>query len=451
MSSKQPNSINVVPFLDPSLPPSEDTIATAFTIKHGRDLKFDHDQGGWFRWNGSHWVRDKLNLAFHYAREEARSHGKGTRALAKATAAGGVERFARAHPVHAVRADRWDQDPMVLGTPAGTVDLRTGKLRAPARQDFITMQTSVAPEAGEPVLWLKFLHEALDGDDGAIRFLQQWFGYVLTGLTTEHALLFLYGPGGNGKSVTIETQAAILGDYATTAPMETFAASKGERHPTELAMLRGARLVTATETEEGRAWNEARVKQLTGGDRVSARFMRQDFFTFEPRFKLTIAGNFSPVLHSVDDAMRRRLNILPFVTCPANPDPLLLQKLREEHGMILTWMIQGCLDWQRAGLVRPAIVAEATSEYFDDQDLFGQWLAERCDMRAGDRSLIEVGGRLFADWQQYAQRNGEAPGTQRSFAGSLQKRGIRKDRKRFQGAPQRIYVGIALKHFTLES
>jgi putative DNA primase/helicase len=290
------------------------------------------------------------------------------------------------------------------------------------------------------------VEQSLGGDEEAIRFLQQWMGYCLTGLTTEHALLFLYGPGGNGKSVAIETQLAILGDYAATAPMETFAAARGERHPTDLAMLRGARLVTASETEEGRAWNEARVKQLTGGDLITARFMRQDHFTYCPQFKLEIAGNYPPVLHNVDDAMRRRLNIIPFVAQPQNPDPLLAQKLRDEHGKILAWMIEGCLDWQRNGLMRPSVVVEATTDYFDDQDIFGQWLADQCEVCPGDDRLIEASGRLFSDWQAYAQRRGEQPGTQKSFAGSLQKRGVRKDRKRFQGAPQRIYLGIALKN-----
>ena len=152
------------------------------------------------------------------------------------------------------------------------------------------------------------------------RFLQQMAGYCLTGDISEHALFFVYGTGGNGKGVFLNTVAGILGDYAATAAMDTFTASQGDRHPTDLAMLRGARLVTAAETEEGRAWAESRIKQLTGGDPITARFMRQDFFTFQPAFKLVIVGNHKPVLRNVDEAARRRFNIIPFTRKPPKPD-----------------------------------------------------------------------------------------------------------------------------------
>jgi len=435
----------VKPLLDRSLGPSEDTIATAFTNIHGTSLKFDHQRGCWFEWDGTRWRRDEVERAFHFVRELARTIGKGKRAFAKASTAAGAERFARSHPIHAVQSSVWDADAMLLGTPGGTVDLRTGAIGPPSPDDYITKQTTVSPLEGVPKLWLRFLREALGGDDQAIRFYQQWLGYCLTGLTTEHALLFLYGPGGNGKSVAIDTQVRIQGDYAVTAAMEAFTAARGERHPTELAMLQGARLVTANETEEGRSWNEARVKQLTGGDRITARFMRQDNFTFDPQFKLIIAGNYPPVLHNVDDAMRRRLNIIPFVTKPENPDPLLGQKLRAEHGQILNWMIEGCLDWQRNGLLRPLSVTDATADYFDEQDVFGQWLADRCDVQPGNPRLIEVSGKLFNDWRMYAEQHGEPPGTQRAFAGSLGKRGITRERRRFEGAPQRLFKGVRLK------
>jgi putative DNA primase/helicase len=428
----------VTPLIDPSLEASEDTIATAFAAKHGASLRFDHDQGMWFEWVGSHWRRDKLNRAFHWAREVARTIGKGKRALAKASAAAGVERFARAHPVHAAEASIWDRDAMLLGTPEGTVDLSTGVLRAAKPDDYITKLTSVGPVVGEPTLWLKFLREALRQDEEAIRFYQQWLGYCLTGQTTEHGLLFLYGPGGNGKSVAIDTQVAIQGDYAATSAMETFTASKGERHSTDLAMLQGARLVTANETEEGRSWNEARVKQLTGGDLITARFMRQDNFTFRPQFKLTIAGNHPPVLHNVDDAMRRRMNILPFVAKPKEPDPMLVTKLKEEHGRILAWMIEGCLDWQRSGLTRPPVVENATADYFDAQDMFGQWLQERCDL---ETTAFELPAKLYNDWSEFAKSNGEAPGTSKAFYANLPRRGFIKAKT----GGLRIYRGLALR------
>src|SRR5262249_40615227 len=153
----------------------------------------------------------------------------------------------------------------------------------------------------------------------------------------------------------------------------TFTASKNDRHPTDLAKLRGARLVTSSETEQGRAWAESRLKAMTGADRISARFMRQDFFEFDPHFKLTIIGNHQPVLQNVDEAMRRRINMIPFTRKPAVIDRDLETKLMAEAPGILQWMIDGCLDWQANGLVRPDVVKVATDNYFADQDTFGQW------------------------------------------------------------------------------
>ena len=171
--------------------------------------------------------------------------------------------------------------------------------------------------AGKCPIWLQFLAEITGGDQNLQDFLQRMFGYALTGVTTEHALFFLYGTGGNGKSVFINTISGILAEYHKPAPIETFTASQSERHPTDLAGLRGARCVTAVETEEGRRWAESKIKALTGGDRISARFMRQDFFEYVPQFKLIIAGNHKPGLSSVDEAIRRRFNLIPFtVTIP---------------------------------------------------------------------------------------------------------------------------------------
>jgi hypothetical protein len=161
------------------------------------------------------------------------------------------------------------------------------------------------------------------------------------------------------------------------------------KHPTDLAMLRGVRLVTASETEEGRAWAEARIKQMTGGDPISARFMRQDFFTYVPQFKLTIVGNHKPTLQNVDDAVRRRFNIIPFIRKPAAPDKQLEEKLRAEWRGILRWMIDGCLDWQAHGLIRPVSVTEATETYFSDQDLLAQFLDEMCDCDPENQSKFE--------------------------------------------------------------
>ena len=413
---------------------TEDSVATRFVEERGKELRYCHSSGAWFRWDGNIWRKDEKHLAFHWARILVRDLVRNDDAKVKAIAsktgfAGGVEKFAQRDPAVAVTAEYWDQDQWLLGTPAGTVDLRMGKLRPSDPKDGITKSTLVAPaETGCPA-WLKFLNEATGGDQELIRFLQQWLGYCLTGSIREHALIFVYGPGGNGKTVFLETTTKILGDYATTAAMETFTASKSDRHPTDLAMLRGARLVTASETEQGQAWAEARIKTLTGGDRVTARFMRQDFFQYDPQFKLTIIGNHNAVLRNVDEAMRRRLNMVPFLVKPAVIDRQLEEKLLAEAPGILHWMIEGCLDWQANGLVRPEIVQAATDDYFSEQDVFGQWIEDCCEVRFGNHPFIwDRSGDLFASWAEYARKAGEESGTQKSFANDLRKRGFAKYR-----------------------
>jgi putative DNA primase/helicase len=341
---------------------TQDGVARVFARRYGDTLCYCHDAGRWYEWTGTHWQVDKTDKAFHFVRELGREYTDDAKTgelkeVRKFSFAGGVERFARSDPAFAVTAEHWDSDPLLLGTPAGTVDLRTGKLRAADPDDFITKVTGVGPSeiAGCP-RWFQFLDETTGSDGELIRFLQQWCGYALTGLTREHTLVFVYGPGGNGKSVFLNVVTGILKEYASTAAMDTFTASKHDKHPTELAMLRGARPVTASKTEENRAWAEDRIRQMTGGDRISARFMRQDFFEFTTQFKLTIVGNHKPVLRNVDEAARRRFLIVPFERKPEKPDRELEQKLMDEAPGILRWMIEGSIDWLSNGLIRPASV-----------------------------------------------------------------------------------------------
>ena len=299
-------------------------------------------------------------------------------------------------------------------------------LRPPRCEDYITRRTAVTPAiTAECPRFLKFLRQASGGDAALIGFLQRWFGYCLTGITREHALIFLYGPGGNGKGVLLQTIGAILHDYCVTAAMETFTASRGERHPTDLAMLHGARLVITTETEEGQAWAEARIKALTGGDAISARFMRRNFFTYIPTFKLTVSGNHKPVLRNVDDAARRRFNMVPFLYKPSEPDTKLSDNLKDEWPGILRWMIDGCLAWQREGLVPPSSVIEATGAYFFEQDIFAQWIDERCEVGTG---LGASNDSLVRSWRSFVVKRGEEPRTSRWLGASLDRLGYRRGR-----------------------
>lgn len=365
------------------------------------------------------WRKETTNLAFDWCRTVCREAGRGDKNFSKASAARGVESFARADRAFAVNADIWDRDTFLLGTPNWTVDLRSGLLLPPRQSDYITKSTLIDPdEDAECPLWFRFLDEATRSDAALIRFLQQWCGYSLTGDIREEMFVFLFGPGGNGKGVFLNTFRNIAGDYAVIAPMETFTASKSDRHPTELAGLRGARMVFISETAEGRAWDEQRIKNVTGNERISARFMRQDFFEFQPQFKPTIIGNHKPALRNVDDAMRRRLNLAPFVFKPEKPDTELKMKLEAEYPAILQWMIEGCIDWQVNGMQRPDIVIAETADYFADQDKIQQWI-EDCCIVGQDEKIADTNQSLFASWRNYAEAGGETIGTQQTFSQRL--------------------------------
>lgn len=424
---------------------TEDAIALSFAEARRDNLRFCHHAAKWYVWTGSRWLKQETKLAFHWARETCRAmNAAGEASLARANTAAAVERFAQADPTLAVTSEIWDADPWLLGTPDGTIDLRTGRLQPARQSDYITKLTAVGPSRGGPCpLWMRFLADATSGDHDLQRFLQQVAGYCLTGDVREHALFFVYGPGGNGKSVFLNVLAGVMGDYATTAAMDTFTASAHDRHPTDLAMLQGARLVSASETEEGRAWAESRIKQMTGGDTIRARFMRQDFFEYRPQFKLMIVGNHKPVLRNVDDAARRRFNIVPFVHKPPRLDRELEEKLRPEWPAILAWAIEGARDWRENGLVRPAVVANATNEYFSEQDSVRQWVEECCD--TGERSLSDTTANLFASWTAYALATGEQSGTAKWFSQAVSRQGFEAVRDTPGHRKKRGFVGIAVK------
>ena len=411
---------------------SEGWCADQFAKRYADELLFSEDEPRWYRWTGSLWRRQRLGLARDLAHELAKQLGIGADNRPKmgaAAFAAAVAKIVSDKEAFARQAHHWDQAPFLAGSPELTLNLEDGDLRAADPADMITKSLGVAPHFF-PLCprWLRFLDEATGGDAELILFLQRWCGYCLTGDTREHALVFIFGPGGNGKTVFQNIVSFILGDYAVTAPMDTFTVSPFDKHPTELAMLRGARLVTASETEENRIWNESRIKQLTGGDPISARFMRQDFFTFRPTFKLMVAGNHQPILQNVDEALRRRFCMVPFTRKPENPDPKLEQALKAEAAGILRWMINGCLDWQAHGLPRPASVIVANEEFFSDQDNLGQWIEEETRSEPGNEFLWEPIAKLFASYSAFAKRAGEDPGKSKGFVARMLRRGYLRKR-----------------------
>jgi putative DNA primase/helicase len=414
----------------PDRPPafSEDDLALRFVDRHLRDLRYVAEWHKWMSFDGARWSPDKTIRAFARVREICREIASECpdpsrrSALVAAKTVGAVTTLARSDQRIAAVIDQWDGDPWLLNTPAGAVDLKTGELRAHRPEDYTTKLTGAAPDAScLTPLFLDFLDRIFGGDKDLIAFVQRVAGYVLAGSTREHAMFFCYGTGANGKSTFLNAITAAVGDYHRTAPIETFTDSKSDRHPTELAGLQGARLVTAVETEEGRRWAESKLKALTGGDAIAARFMRQDFFEYTPQFKLLIAGNHKPGLRSVDEAIRRRLYLIPFAVTipPEDRDPSLSDKLVAELPGILTWMIEGCLAWQQTGLKPPTAVTAATANYLEAEDAIAAWIEECCERNP---KWWTSSTELYMNWQQWAQRSGEQPGSLKYFSQRLEKR-----------------------------
>ena len=342
----------------------------------------------------------------------------------------------------AATVDQWDTDPDILNACGMTIELLTGVNRPPNRLDYCTKiaGTAVAP-AGTPCpLWLKFVERVTGGNDALIGFLQRYIGYSLTGHVHEHVIVFLYGTGGNGKSVFVDTVSGVLGNYASAAPIEMFLTSKFDRHPTEIARLQGARLVAAQETERGRSWDEAKIKNLTGGDRLTARFMRGDFFDFRPTHKLLISGNTKPSVHNVDEGIRRRFLLVPFMVQipPAERDPKLAEKLKAEWPAILRWALDGCIEWRRVGLVVPTIVREATDDYLAAQDTLGEWIDD-CLVR--DVQAFTSSRALFASWKIWAEVRNTRAGTEKAFVEELVGKGFEQRRTKYA----RGFNGLSLK------
>jgi putative DNA primase/helicase len=376
--SLSPELIELGERLRQECPPafSDEALALRFTERYGDKLRYVAAWSRWLIWNGQYWQFDDTLKAFDFARKVCRTAAsecdkKYANAIASAKTVVAVERLAKADRRLAATVDQWDVDSWLLNTPVGVFDLRSGERQPHDPGYYLTKIAGVAPDPSCSVTYFNsFLDRVTGGDAELVAFLHRVVGYALTGVTREHALFFLYGTGANGKSTFLNAITGAMGDYCRIAPIETFTASAGERHPTDLAGLRGARLVSAVETEEGRRWAESKIKALTGGDKISARFMRQDFFEFTPQFKLLIAGNHKPGLRSVDEAIRRRFYLIPFTVTipPEERDADLLEKLKMEWPGILHWMIEGCLQWQLHGLAPPAVVTAATGAYLEAED-----------------------------------------------------------------------------------
>lgn len=442
------------PAPEPGLPPeySEDAIAERFTEQFAEGLTYVARWSTWMLWEGERWVRDDTQRAQDLSRSvcraladeamkrpELKSKARSIAgSIASARTVGNVLRLASTDRRHAATVEQWDRDEFALNTPAGVVDLRTGLVRPARKQDFVTKITRAAPGGACP-RWKEFLKVATDGDNELIEFMRRVAGYCLTGSTDEQAFFFVYGSGGNGKGTFINTLAWMLNDYAQAASPELFTENRftGGSDEAALARMAGARLVTAQEVEEGKRWNETRVKQVTGGDTITARFLYSNQFEYRPQFKLLFSGNHKPTLRNVDEAIRRRTHMIPFtVEVPAaKRDPLLAMKLREEAGGILEWAISGCLDWQRNTLAPPHAVLLTTKEYFESQDVIGQFWEQRV-APGGKVKTME----LYREYAKFAESVGEFVLPQKRFLDAAAYRGVKPHKSNGVSTVEGIHV-----------
>jgi putative DNA primase/helicase len=429
-------------------PFTEDALALRFSERHANDLRYIATKAQWQKWDGARWHGEETHLAFDLARQSCREdattygNGKAPSQVFSAKTIAAIERMAKADRRQATTIEQWDANDWLLNAENATIDLKTGDGYPHRPDDYITKKAAcaAAPEGTPHPLWDAFL-ERVAPDPELRAFLKRFCGYCLTGSISEHKFVFAYGTGANGKSTFTNTIAAILGDYATIADIGTFIASRSERHPTDVAKLHSYRLAVAQETEKGRRWDEAKIKTMTGGDKQTARFMHCNFFDFIPKFKLWITGNHKPGLDNVDEAMRRRLLLVPFlVQIPVEERDLeLLEKLKPEWPAILRWMIDGALEWQRDGLAVPKIITDATMQYFEDQDITGQWM-EECVETDTPFAFVST-SQLFASWKNWCDQRGLTTGSSKALAQNLIDRGLSQKRN----AMNRGFSGIQLR------
>ncbi len=394
------------------VPGSEDAMAVEFASLYRHLFRFTPGMG-WMRSMPEVWIRDELRTFYDCARQIARitaadeGNIKQQRAITSARTINAIVSIASADPQLALPADQWDADPFDLNTPGGVVDLRTGKLKPLAMDQYFTKVTSVRPVFGEACpTWNRFLLDVFLGDAAMIDFVQRMLGYMLTGDRSEQKIFFLQGVGANGKSTLVDFWGRLIGNYALKLPAHVLMHNPLQGHPTELAQLRGKRLAISSEIEEGQYWAESRIKELTGDDTLTARFMRQDFFEFRQSQKHLVVGNHKPRLRGGDAAIARRFVLVPFLAkfSGAKRDPRMLERLQAEAPAVLAWAIQGAIKWQSEGLAIPSAVSQASQAYMAEHDDLANWIEECCVLTPGAKAKASA---LYHSYMGFLKARGQ--------------------------------------------
>lgn len=423
----------------------------------GSRIRYFATKGKWLVWDGTRWETDEtggvmraakdvvMNMYHRAAQiedlERRKDYLKWAMASETRNRLEAMVSLARTEKKVIVRAENLDQNGWLLNCLNYTIDLKTGTAREHSPADMLTRRIGVAydPKAKAP-RWQKFLERIMRGDAEMVEFIQRAIGYTLSGDVSEQCLFFMFGHGRNGKSTFVETLLKLMDEYAIKTPTETLMMRDNKAATNDLARLYGMRAVVAKETDEGQRLAEAVIKDLTGGDKIAARFLYQEFFEFRPTHKLWMYGNHKPIVRGSDFGIWRRIKLIPFaVTIPeAERDPALPWRLEEELPGILNWAIEGCLKWQKHGLGTPKVIQAATEEYREEMDVLGEFLQECC-VTAPDGRLTAA--LLYQEYNSWCSQMGERAISKRALGLRLKERGF----TQYRQGPARMWEGLKLR------
>jgi putative DNA primase/helicase len=425
--------------------------------EHGKDLRYVSAWKKWIVWTGKQWKMDDGCLVHDRGLQMIRGIYDELLKTDDYRDRLEIEKYAmQAESVRRrkafIEAASWipemnvttsdvDTNPWLLNTKNGTVDLKTGEFREHQREDMITKIANVEYDAAADCpVWKQFIREIMNCNAELILFLQSAAGWALTGDTSEQTMFILFGSGANGKSTFLNTLMRLLGDYSVATPTETFMKRNGDQISNDIARLRGTRLVTTTEAEQGKRLSEPLIKQITGNDALTARFLYGEFFDFVPTFKVFMATNHKPLIKGTDYGIWRRIKLIPFTTTitPDKQDKHLDAKLLAEGPGILNWLIEGTRRWLEKGLVAPAEIKNATEEYRNEMDALGNFIKECCVQNAGVTVRVR---ELFRAYQEWCEENNERACSERFLSLRLKELGL----ERCRTAEARYWRGITLK------
>jgi len=434
--------------------------AKRFVRLHGGDVRYCVQRRRWLLWDGTRWKMDDAllvdglveSVSLDIDRESSQTQDSDRRkklrqeAQAVESSAGKRNLLEMARSLVTVRQCELDSNRLLLTVKNAVIDLERMCSTEPRREDLLTKQADVEYHSGADCpRWREFLQMVMAGNEDLIAFLQKAAGYSLTGLCDERCLFILYGSGRNGKSTFVETLASILGDFATRTPTETLMAKQHDGIPNDIAALKGARFVHAAESKEGRGLSEALIKDLTGNDTISARFMRAEWFTFKPEFKLWLSTNHKPVIRETSNAIWDRIRLVPFTVRISDekliPASEVAKMFAEEKSGILNWMLEGLAMWRGEGLGMPDSVRRATSDYRSEMDVLGEFIDESCVISTTAEVTVAA---LYEAYTRWCEQNHEKAIKKRTLGERLIEKGFDRGQKT-TGDRAKMWVGIGLR------